>query len=54
MTTIRPDAPERLSESLTLLTLIRDASAPELRKQHLDRLQRLLEMLADSVEQSEG
>lgn len=54
MTTIRPDAPERLSEALTLLTLIRDASAPELRNQHLDRLQRVLDMLSESVEEREG
>jgi hypothetical protein len=51
MTTIRPDAPERLSECQTLILLIRDASAPELRKQHLDRLQRLLDMLTESVEE---
>lgn len=50
MITIRPDAPERFDECATLIVLIRDASALELRKQHLDRLQRVIEMLRDSVE----
>lgn len=48
--TIRPDAQERFEEALTLLLLIRDASVPELRAQHVARLERLLEMLRDSLE----
>jgi len=54
MTTIRPDAHERLEEALIVVTLARDASAPELRTQHLNRLERILEMLRDSVEVSDG
>lgn len=50
MKTIRPDAPERFAEAIVLIGLIRDSTAPEMRKQHLDRLQRILDMLADSIE----
>jgi hypothetical protein len=51
MKTIRSDAPERLSEILTLLDMAAEAQAPEIRKQHLDRIQRLVEQLRDSVEE---
>lgn len=47
----RPDAPEKIAEALAVVTLIRDASAPELRTQHLNRLERILETLRDSIEE---
>jgi len=53
MITIRPDAPERFTEMRTLIVMIRDAKADEIRKQHIDRLERIIDMLASSVEDYE-
>jgi len=50
MITIRPDAPERFTEMQSLIVMIRDAKADEIRKQHIDRLERVIDMLASSVE----
>ena len=50
MKVIRPDAPERLTEILTLLDMAAESNSPEIRKQHLDRIQRLTETLRDSIE----
>jgi hypothetical protein len=54
MITIRPDAKERLEEAVLLLQMVREASVPEIQKQHLDRMERLLEMLRDSVQDTGG
>jgi hypothetical protein len=54
MKIIRPDATERFAEIESLILLIRDAQAPEIRKQHLDRLQRITDMLSTSLEDHEG
>ena len=53
MITIRPDAPERFTEMQSLIVMIRSAKADEIRKQHIDRLERIIDMLASSVEDRE-
>lgn len=52
MVNVRSDARERLSEVLILIPLVRDSQAAELRKQHLDRIERVLEALRDSIEET--
>ena len=54
MTTIRPDARERLSEAITLIGMIQDSPSPKLRSQHLARLQRILDSLRDSLIERES
>ena len=51
MKTIRPDAPERFAEALTLVDMARESSADVMRRQHLDRLERILQSLRDSIEE---
>ena len=50
MKTIRPDAPERFAECLTLVDMIRNSSAEQIREQHLGRLERVIAALRDSLE----
>jgi hypothetical protein len=52
MVAIRSDARERLAEALTLTMLVRDSQAAEVREQHLGRIERVLEALRDSIEET--
>jgi hypothetical protein len=54
MIAIRPDAEELLTEIHTLIGILRVDDQPETRKQNLDRLERIVDMLASSVEEREG
>jgi hypothetical protein len=49
MKLIRDDAPEKLAHALTLLRLGRETDSPEMRKQHLDGVERIVEMCRDSI-----
>ena len=50
MITIRPDAEELLTEIHTLIAMLRNDDQPETRKQNLDRMERIVDMLASSLE----
>jgi hypothetical protein len=54
MTTIRPDAAEMLQEALTLITVIRIDPEPETRSQNLNRMERIMDMLLNSIEADNG
>lgn len=47
---IRPDAAELLSEANVLIGILRNDDQPETRRQNLDRLERILDMLGTSLE----
>jgi hypothetical protein len=51
MTTIRPDARERIAEALVLLPVIEESDSREIRGQHIGRITRILEMCRDSIEE---
>ena len=53
MTAIRPDATQMLGEIQTLIGLIRNDDQPETRKQNLDRMERIADMLSNSIEEVE-
>ncbi len=51
MLIIRPDARERFAELKTLVVMVRDAKATEIREQHLQRMERILDMMETSLEE---
>lgn len=50
MTIIRPDAPELLAEATILIGILRNDNQPETREQNLNRMERIVDMLATSIE----
>lgn len=51
MVRIRPDAREKLDQALILVALAKAAGAKEILAQHLNGVERLLEMLRSSIEE---
>lgn len=54
MIQISETAPDKLSKALTMLRLARTTSHDELRKQHLDSIERILEGLLSSMKEGIG
>ena len=54
MITVRPDTPELLSEVHILINILRLDNQPETRKQNLDRMERIVDLLETSIEESES
>lgn len=49
MLLVRDDAPEKLAKAQTLLTLAKATQSPEMLKQHLEGVERIIETVVSSI-----